>query len=157
VLTHHPSDPLQMQGGTTFIFVTDGIESALEQAVLARFGLEDAADRLVRTFTGGMRRKLDLGASLVGEPRLLLLDEPTTGDDPRSRIELWDAIRGLVGRGTDVLLTTQYLDRSAHVEAGHRNLPQQPGSQGHAPPVERALDGKETTLAPATSLARLRK
>ncbi|HZC99101.1 MAG TPA: AAA family ATPase, partial [Actinomycetes bacterium] len=61
---------------------------------------------------GGMRRKLDLGASLVGAPRLLLLDEPTTGLDPRSRIELWDAIRGLVERGTDVLLTTQYLDEA---------------------------------------------
>ncbi|HZD72005.1 MAG TPA: AAA family ATPase, partial [Actinomycetes bacterium] len=61
---------------------------------------------------GGMRRKLDLGASLVGAPRLLLLDEPTTGLDPRSRIELWDAIRGLVEQGTDVLLTTQYLDEA---------------------------------------------
>jgi ABC-2 type transport system ATP-binding protein len=59
-----------------------------------------------------MRRKLDLGASLVGEPRLLLLDEPTTGLDPRSRIELWDAIRSLVERDTDVLLTTQYLDEA---------------------------------------------
>jgi ABC-2 type transport system ATP-binding protein len=59
-----------------------------------------------------MRRKLDLGASLVGAPKLLLLDEPTTGLDPRSRIELWDAIRALVGRGTDVLLTTQYLDEA---------------------------------------------
>jgi ABC-2 type transport system ATP-binding protein len=59
-----------------------------------------------------MRRRLDLGASLVGSPRLLLLDEPTTGLDPRSRIELWDAIRGLVSQGTDVLLTTQYLDEA---------------------------------------------
>jgi ABC-2 type transport system ATP-binding protein len=59
-----------------------------------------------------MRRRLDLGASLVGEPRLLLLDEPTTGLDPRSRTELWDAIRALVSQGTDVLLTTQYLDEA---------------------------------------------
>jgi ABC-2 type transport system ATP-binding protein len=59
-----------------------------------------------------MRRRLDLGASLVGAPRLLLLDEPTTGLDPRSRIDLWDAIRGLVAHGTDVLLTTQYLDEA---------------------------------------------
>jgi ABC-2 type transport system ATP-binding protein len=66
----------------------------------------------VRTYSGGMRRKLDLGASLVGAPRLLLLDEPTTGLDPRSRIELWDAIRQLVEQGTDVLLTTQYLDEA---------------------------------------------
>jgi ABC-2 type transport system ATP-binding protein len=63
-------------------------------AVLAQLGLTDAADRLVRTYSGGMRRRLDLGASLVGAPRLLLLDEPTTGLDPRSRIDLWDAIRG---------------------------------------------------------------
>ena len=59
-----------------------------------------------------MRRRLDLGASLVGRPRLLLLDEPTTGLDPRSRIELWDAIRALVAAGTDVLLTTQYLEEA---------------------------------------------
>jgi ABC-2 type transport system ATP-binding protein len=81
-------------------------------AVLAQLDLTDAADRLVRTYSGGMRRRLDLGASLVGAPRLLLLDEPTTGLDPRSRMDLWDAIRGLVAHGTDVLLTTQYLDEA---------------------------------------------
>ena len=80
--------------------------------VLDQMSLDEAADRPVRTYSGGMRRRLDLGASLVGEPRLLLLDEPTTGLDPRSRNELWDVIRGLVGRGTDVLLTTQYLDEA---------------------------------------------
>src|SRR5919108_217538 len=80
--------------------------------VLGQLGLADAAGRLARTYSGGMRRKLDLGASLVGAPRLLLLDEPTTGLDPRSRIELWDAISGLVAAGTDVLLTTQYLDEA---------------------------------------------
>lgn len=84
-------------------------------AVLAQLGLEDAAGHLVRTYSGGMRRKLDLGASLVGAPRLLLLDEPTTGLDPRSRIELWDAIHALVQQGTDVLLTTQYLDEADHL------------------------------------------
>ncbi len=81
-------------------------------SALAALGLTEAGDRLVRTYSGGMRRKLDLGASLVGAPRLLLLDEPTTGLDPRSRIELWDSIRTLVGQGTDVLLTTQYLDEA---------------------------------------------
>ena len=81
-------------------------------AVLERLGLSDAGDRLVRDYSGGMRRRLDLGASLVGRPHLLLLDEPTTGLDPRSRIELWDAIRGLVASGTDVLLTTQYLEEA---------------------------------------------
>ncbi len=83
--------------------------------VLGQMGLEEAADRLVRTYSGGMRRKLDLGASLVGAPRLLLLDEPTTGLDPRSRLDLWDAIRDLVDGGTDVLLTTQYLDEADHL------------------------------------------
>ena len=80
--------------------------------VLERLGLTDAGDRLVRTYSGGMRRRLDLGASLVGRPRLLLLDEPTTGLDPRSRSELWEAIRNLVADGTDVLLTTQYLEEA---------------------------------------------
>ena len=80
--------------------------------VLAQLGLTDAADRPVGTYSGGMRRRLDLGASLVGAPRLLLLDEPTTGLDPRSRNELWEAIRGMVAAGTDVLLTTQYLDEA---------------------------------------------
>jgi ABC-2 type transport system ATP-binding protein len=88
---------------------------ASSAAVLEQLGLAEAADRLARTYSGGMRRKLDLGASLVGAPRLLLLDEPTTGLDPRSRIELWDAIRSLVGQGTDVLLTTQYLDEADHL------------------------------------------
>jgi ABC-2 type transport system ATP-binding protein len=80
--------------------------------VLELLGLTDAGDRLVRTYSGGMRRRLDLGASLVGRPRLLLLDEPTTGLDPRSRSELWDATRNLVANGTDVLLTTQYLEEA---------------------------------------------
>jgi ABC-2 type transport system ATP-binding protein len=84
-------------------------------ATLERLGLAEDAHRLVRTYSGGMRRKLDLGASLVGSPRLLLLDEPTTGLDPRSRVELWDAIRAMVERGTDVLLTTQYLDEADHL------------------------------------------
>lgn len=83
--------------------------------VLEQLGLDRDSNRLVRTYSGGMRRKVDLGASLVGSPRLLLLDEPTTGLDPRSRIELWDAIRSLVAQGTDVLLTTQYLDEADHL------------------------------------------
>ena len=88
---------------------------AASARVLELLGLAGAADRLARTYSGGMRRKLDLGASLVGAPRLLLLDEPTTGLDPRSRIELWDAIGSLVAAGTDVLLTTQYLDEADHL------------------------------------------
>src|SRR3954469_5918648 len=80
--------------------------------VLEQLGLTDAGDRLVRTYSGGMQRRLDLGASLVGAPKLLLLDEPTTGLDPRSRNELWQAIEGLAAGGTDVILTTQYLDEA---------------------------------------------
>jgi daunorubicin resistance ABC transporter ATP-binding subunit len=80
--------------------------------VLERLGLNEHADRLVRTYSGGLRRRLDLGASLVGRPKLLLLDEPTSGLDPRSRMDLWDSIRGLVASGTDVLLTTQYLEEA---------------------------------------------
>src|SRR3954452_1991155 len=81
-------------------------------AVLEQLGLVEAGDRLARTYSGGMQRRLDLGASLVGAPRLLLLDEPTTGLDPRSRNELWVAIEELAAAGTDVLLTTQYLDEA---------------------------------------------
>ena len=90
---------------------------ASAEVVLDLLGLTESADRLVRTYSGGMRRKLDLGASLVGAPELLLLDEPTTGLDPRSRNDLWDAIRSLVAAGTDVLLTTQYLDEADHLAA----------------------------------------
>ena len=80
--------------------------------VLDQMQLTADADRLVRTYSGGMRRRIDLGISLVGTPRLLLLDEPTTGLDPGSRIRLWGAIRSLVVTGTDILLTTQYLDEA---------------------------------------------
>ena len=80
--------------------------------LLEAFGLAEAAGRLVKTYSGGMRRRLDLAASLVGRPRFLYLDEPTTVLDPRSRLELWGMIRGLVADGTTVLLTTQYLEEA---------------------------------------------
>jgi ABC-2 type transport system ATP-binding protein len=80
--------------------------------LLERFGLTDAADRLVRTYSGGMRRRLDLAAALVARPPVLFLDEPTTGLDPRSRIDLWETIEDRVAKGTTVLLTTQYLDEA---------------------------------------------
>jgi ABC-2 type transport system ATP-binding protein len=85
--------------------------------VLGRLGLAPVGDQLVRAYSGGMRRRLDLGASLVGRPRVLLLDEPTTGLDPRSRIELRDMIRDLAAAGTDIVLTTQYLDEADHLAA----------------------------------------
>jgi oleandomycin transport system ATP-binding protein len=80
--------------------------------LLAAFRLTDAADRAVKTYSGGMRRRLDLAASLVSRPRVLYLDEPTTGLDPRSRNEMWDVVRGLAVTGVTVLLTTQYLEEA---------------------------------------------
>ena len=80
--------------------------------LLARFGLDDAAGRMVKTYSGGMRRRLDLAASLVTHPPVLFLDEPTTGLDPTSRQRMWDVIRELVDDGTTLLLTTQYLEEA---------------------------------------------
>jgi daunorubicin resistance ABC transporter ATP-binding subunit len=81
-------------------------------SLLERFDLADAGDRPAKTYSGGMRRRLDLAASVVGRPRVLFLDEPTTGLDPRSRIELWSIVRELVTDGTTILLTTQYLEEA---------------------------------------------
>jgi ABC-2 type transport system ATP-binding protein len=80
--------------------------------LLDQFDLTDAADRAAKTYSGGMQRRLDLAASLVGRPKVLFLDEPTTGLDPRSRLGMWDIIRSLVATGTTLLLTTQYLDEA---------------------------------------------
>jgi ABC-2 type transport system ATP-binding protein len=80
--------------------------------LLEQFDLADAADRVTKTYSGGMRRRLDLGSALIGRPRLLFLDEPTTGLDPRSRIGMWEVIRGLVREGVTLLLTTQYLEEA---------------------------------------------
>ncbi len=82
------------------------------KALLERFELVDAANRPVRTYSGGMRRRLDLAASLLNRPRVLFLDEPTTGLDPRSRADVWQMIRALVSEGTTLLLTTQYLEEA---------------------------------------------
>jgi len=97
--------------------LTKSVRRRRAQEVLDLFGLAEAGDRQVKTYSGGMRRRLDVGASLVARPPVLLLDEPTTGLDPRSRIDLWQFIQGLVKDGITVLLTTQYLeeaDRLAH-------------------------------------------
>jgi oleandomycin transport system ATP-binding protein len=85
---------------------------ARARELLARFDLSDAATRAAKTYSGGMRRRLDLAASLVGRPRVLFLDEPTTGLDPRSRLDLWQIVRDLVADGVTVLLTTQYLEEA---------------------------------------------
>ena len=80
--------------------------------LLTRFDLEEAADRVAKTYSGGMRRRLDLAAALIGQPQLLFLDEPTTGLDPRSRLGMWDVIRTQVREGATLLLTTQYLEEA---------------------------------------------
>ena len=85
---------------------------ARADTLLEQFDLVEAADRVVKTYSGGMRRRLDLASALIGRPRLLILDEPTTGLDPRSRLGMWQVIRGLVRDGTTLLLTTQYLEEA---------------------------------------------
>ncbi|GJF11265.1 daunorubicin resistance protein DrrA family ABC transporter ATP-binding protein [Mycolicibacterium cyprinidarum] len=84
----------------------------LEEHLLHQFSLADAGDRVVKSYSGGMRRRLDLAVSLLASPPVLFLDEPTTGLDPRSRSELWEVLRGLVAEGTTLLLTTQYLEEA---------------------------------------------
>jgi ABC-2 type transport system ATP-binding protein len=84
----------------------------LGDQLLEQFSIADAADRVVKSYSGGMRRRLDLAVSLLASPPVLFLDEPTTGLDPRSRSELWDVLRGLVQQGTTLLLTTQYLEEA---------------------------------------------
>jgi ABC-2 type transport system ATP-binding protein len=101
---------LEMVGRLFGLSRKDAKDAAVR--VLEQMQLTAAADRLVRTYSGGMRRRIDLGISLVGTPRLLLLDEPSAGLDPGGRLQLWDAIRALVITGTDILLTTQYLDEA---------------------------------------------
>jgi ABC-2 type transport system ATP-binding protein len=85
------------------------------EEVLERFELADAAHRTAKTYSGGMRRRLDVGASLVGRPKVLFMDEPTTGLDPRSRLVLWELIRDLQKEGTTLLLCTQYLEEADHL------------------------------------------
>jgi ABC-2 type transport system ATP-binding protein len=101
---------LQMVG--RLYHLPKGEPKARATELLERFDLAEAGSRLVRTYSGGMRRRLDLAAALVARPPVLFLDEPTTGLDPRSRIALWETIEGRVAEGTTVLLTTQYLDEA---------------------------------------------
>jgi ABC-2 type transport system ATP-binding protein len=90
--------------------VTDA--GQLADDLLARFQLTDAATRRVATYSGGMRRRLDIAMSLIGNPPVIFLDEPTTGLDPQGRLEVWNSVKQLAGQGTTVLLTTQYLDEA---------------------------------------------
>jgi oleandomycin transport system ATP-binding protein len=107
-LTGHEN--LLMIGRLVGLSKTDARARAAE--LLGRFDLTEAAGRQVKAYSGGMRRRLDLALSLAGRPRVLYLDEPTTGLDPQSRSELWTIVRDLVGEGTTVLLTTQYLEEA---------------------------------------------
>ncbi len=104
------TENLMLQG--RFMGLTRRAARARAAELLDTFGLADAARRPVRTYSGGMQRRLDIAASLVAAPALLFLDEPTTGLDPYSRIQVWQAVRWLVTQGTTVLLTTQYLDEA---------------------------------------------
>jgi ABC-2 type transport system ATP-binding protein len=88
---------------------------AIATGLLERFSLTDAASRKVSTYSGGMRRRLDIAMSLIGNPPVIFLDEPTTGLDPQARIEVWQAVKELAEHGTTVLLTTQYLDEAEHL------------------------------------------
>jgi ABC-2 type transport system ATP-binding protein len=125
-------------------------------ALLARFDLTGAAWRAVKTYSGGMRRRLDLAASLIGRPEVLFLDEPTTGLDPRSRAVLWDILRELAAEGTTLLLTTQYLeeadqlaDRIAVIDAG-RVI-----AEGTSDELKAAVGGEriEVTVTPGADMA----
>jgi ABC-2 type transport system ATP-binding protein len=104
---------LEMVGRLYHLSRSGATERARE--LLERFELSDAGDRLAKTYSGGMRRRLDLAGALVARPPILFLDEPTTGLDPRSRLGMWDMITELVGDGTTVLLTTQYLEEADHL------------------------------------------
>ena len=148
--------------------------------LLAAFGLTEAADRQVKKYSGGMRRRLDVAASILNTPELLFLDEPTTGLDPRSRSQVWEIIRAVVAHGTTVLLTTQYLDEAdrlagriavvdhgkviaegttgelkSSVGAGTVHLRRR--DPGQRPDAERVRSGRARAPAAATSTRRARR
>ncbi len=127
------------------------------QDVLERFSLTDAAEHLVKTYSGGMRRRLDVGASLIGRPRVLFLDEPTTGLDPRTRNDVWSFVEDLVAGGTTVLLTTQYMEEAERL--AHRIVVMDAGAvvaQGTAGELKDQLGGDvlEARVSSAAELER---
>ncbi|MET7363603.1 ATP-binding cassette domain-containing protein [Streptomyces sp. NPDC005562] len=125
--------------------------------LLTAFGLTDAADRLVVTYSGGMRRRVDLAAGLVGDPEVIFLDEPTAGLDPRSRRQMWEVVRGLTDRGTTVFLTTQYLEEADqladHIAVLHEG---RVVADGTAAALKSRVAGHRLDLTLATHSAYLR-
>ena len=112
--------------------------------LLKRFGLTDAADRRVSTYSGGMRRRLDIAMSLVGKPQLIFLDEPTTGLDPEARIEVWKIVKELADNGTTVFLTTQYLEEAEQLADRIAILHEgQDYRQRHARGAEKAVPARK--------------
>jgi ABC-2 type transport system ATP-binding protein len=132
--------------------------------LLSQFDLTEAADRTAKTYSGGMRRRLDLGSALIGRARVLFLDEPTTGLDPQSRLGMWDVIRGLVRQGTTLLLTTQYLEEAdeladmiAVVDHGKviaRGTADELKAQVGGERIEVVVHGREAIPAAVEALAR---
>jgi oleandomycin transport system ATP-binding protein len=124
---------------------------ARAEELMDRFGLADAASYLVKAYSGGMRRRLDLAASLVSRPPVLFLDEPTTGLDPHVRSEMWQMIRGLVAEGTSVLLTTQYLDEADQLADRITVLDRgRVVAEGHPEELKRLLGGQTIQVRPSS-------
>jgi oleandomycin transport system ATP-binding protein len=117
---------------------------ARARELLDRFDLVDAADRVAKTYSGGMRRRLDIAASLVSQPAVIFLDEPTTGLDPSKRIEVWDMVRDLTADGTTVLLTTQYLDEADALADQISVIPHGRGLAGGTPEELKRRVGSQT-------------
>ena len=125
--------------------------------LLERFDLTESAQKLVATYSGGMRRKLDLAMTLVGNPQIIFLDEPTTGLDPRSRRTMWEIIRQLVADGVTIFLTTQYLDEADRLADRIAVLDQgQPGRPGHSRRAQ-APDPRQSRPAPVRGRRRARR
>jgi len=130
---------------------------AQAREMLERFDLTDAAGRAVKTYSGGMRRRLDLAASLFGEPEVLFLDEPTTGLDPRARNQMWDTIRGVIAAGATVLLTTQYLEEADELASQIAVIDHGLVVAAGTPAELKARTGSQTLLVRAADRAHTRQ